>query len=183
MIAKIFFRQILTLTDMSSVSFSDLMATVASYLSLNTGSAEREAETAVETICSNFFLISNLQGFEFANASGKHIAIHDPDKRHADFSYFTFRSVVSAIAVDARTLDKIVSIEFSLRQPQTFVSLSCSTELPVTAIVDTSTIAKPSDPESNIRFQLGNYTDDMLDELGVDNMRLLIAKAGNLSIP
>ena len=57
LIAKIFFRQILSLTDASSVSFSNLMSAVVSYFSLSTGSAEREAETAVATIRSNLFLI------------------------------------------------------------------------------------------------------------------------------
>ena len=62
LIVKLFFHQILALTDTSSVSFSDMMSTVASYFSLSTGSAERKAETAVVIIRSNFFLISNLQG-------------------------------------------------------------------------------------------------------------------------
>ena len=79
LIANLFFRQILALTDTFSVSFSDLMSTIISYLSLNTGSAEREAETAVATIRSNSFLSYNLQRVRFADVSGKHIAIPDPD--------------------------------------------------------------------------------------------------------
>ena len=55
------------------------MSTIISYLSLNTGSAEREAETAVATIRSNSFLSYNLQRVRFADVSGKHIAIPDPD--------------------------------------------------------------------------------------------------------
>ena len=128
------------------------MTTVASYFFLNTDSAEREAETAVETIRSNCFIIPNLQGIGFADASGKLISILDPDKRPADLSYFTFRSVVSSITVDARAQDKKLSIKFSLRLSHTLVSLSPSNELPVAATVDTSTVAQQSSPASNSDF-------------------------------
>ena len=174
LIDKLFFRQIFALTDTNFVSFSALMSTVASYFSLNTVSAEKEAETAVATIRSNFFLITNLQGVGFANASGKPIAIPDLDKRPTDLTYFNFRPVVPAGVVDARTPDKRLSIEFSLRLLQTLVSLSPSTRLPVAATVDTSTVTHSPSPASTIGFQLGNYTDDMLDALGVDDMGLLI---------
>ena len=143
LIAKLFFLQILALNNALSVSFRNLMTTVASYFSLNTSTAEREAKTTVKTIRSNLFPISNLKGAAFADASRKPIAIPDPDKHSADLTYFNFRSVLSAVAVDARAPDKILSIEFSLRLPQTLVYLSPSTGLPVTATVDTSTIAKP----------------------------------------
>ena len=35
-----------------------------------------------------------------------------------DLTYFTFRSVVSAAAVDSRTRDRVLSLEFSLRLSQ-----------------------------------------------------------------
>ena len=50
LIAKLFFCQILSLTDASSVSFSNLVTTVALYYSINTGSSEREVEAAVTSI-------------------------------------------------------------------------------------------------------------------------------------
>ena len=58
-IAKLFFRQILSLSDSPSVSFNDIMATVASYFDINTGSTERETETTVQSISCYFF-----SGFE-----------------------------------------------------------------------------------------------------------------------
>ena len=58
-------------------------------------------ETAVVTMYSNFILNSNLQGVQFADASGKSIAIPDPDKRPAYLTYFTFHFVIFAVAVDA----------------------------------------------------------------------------------
>ena len=50
LIAKLFFYQILSLADASSVSFSILVTTVALYYSINTGSSEREVEAAVTSI-------------------------------------------------------------------------------------------------------------------------------------
>ena len=44
LIDKLFPRQTLTLSDIPSVSYSNLMTIVASYFSMNMGSAEREME-------------------------------------------------------------------------------------------------------------------------------------------
>jgi len=60
LIAKLFFYQILSLTDSPSVSFNDLFDTVAAYFDINTGSAEREAEAAAQSISRSFFRVSNL---------------------------------------------------------------------------------------------------------------------------
>lgn len=57
------------------------MTTFASYFSLNTGVAERDTETTVATIRFNFFLIFNLKGVGFVDASEKLIVVPDPDKR------------------------------------------------------------------------------------------------------
>ena len=95
LIAKMFFRQILFLTDAPSVSFSDLMTTVALYY---TGSSEREAEAAVTSIRSVFFRVTKLQEVGFVDTSGKSIKFLDPTQRPVDLAYFTFRSVVSAIS-------------------------------------------------------------------------------------
>ena len=54
LIAKLFFHQILSLADSPSVSVNDLIATVAAYFDINTGSLEREAEAAAQSI-SRFF--------------------------------------------------------------------------------------------------------------------------------
>ena len=129
LIAKMFFRQILFLADAPSVSFSDLMTTVALYSSINTGSSEREAEAAVTSIRSVFFRVTKLQEVGFADTSGKSIKLLDPTQRPVDLAYFTFRSVVSAIVIDKRAPDKILSLEFSPRLPQNFQS-TASTSTP-----------------------------------------------------
>ena len=54
LIAKLFLHQILSFTDSPSVSVNDLMATVAVYFDINTGSAEREAEAAAKSISRSF---------------------------------------------------------------------------------------------------------------------------------
>ena len=45
LIAKLFFHQILPLADSPSVELNDLLSTVESYFSINTGSAETDADT------------------------------------------------------------------------------------------------------------------------------------------
>ena len=82
----------MTLSDTPSVSFSDLVSTVASYFSLNTGSTEREVETASINIRNAFFLVSNLQGVGFSDVSCKPLTIQDPDRYPANLTllYFSF---------------------------------------------------------------------------------------------
>ena len=65
LIAKLFIHQILSLTDSSSVFCNDLLATIAAYFEINTGSAEREAEAAAQAISRSFsaFQISSVLPF------------------------------------------------------------------------------------------------------------------------
>ena len=65
LIAKLFFRQILSLVDSPSIELNDLLSTVASYFSINTGFAEREADTTDQSIFRSFFRVSNLTGVAF----------------------------------------------------------------------------------------------------------------------
>ena len=96
LIVTLFFHQIMTLSDTPSISFSDLMSTVASYFGLNTGSTEREAETADINIRNDFFLFSNLQGVDFSDVSGRPLTIPDPACCPADLTYLlTFLFVLS----------------------------------------------------------------------------------------
>ena len=106
LIAKLFFHQILSLTDSPSVSFNDLLDTVAAYFEINTGSAEREAEAAAQAISRSFFRVSNLIGVTFSDLSGNPIKIPDTDNHPADITYFTFCSNVTANTVDCRVPKK-----------------------------------------------------------------------------
>ena len=107
LIAKLFFHQILSLTDSPSVSVNDLMVTVAAYFNINTGSAEREAESAAQSISRSFFHVSNLIDVTFFNSSGQPIKVTDSDNRPADITYFTFCSNVSANTVDCALLTNL----------------------------------------------------------------------------
>ena len=73
LIAKLFFHQIFSLKYSPSVSFDDLLATVAVYVDINTGSTEREVEAAAQYISRSFFRVSNLIGVTFSDSSGKFI--------------------------------------------------------------------------------------------------------------
>ena len=55
LIAKLFFHKILSLTDSPSAFFNDLLATIAAYFDIITGSAEKEAEASAQSI-SLYFL-------------------------------------------------------------------------------------------------------------------------------
>ena len=112
--------QILSLADFPSVELNDLLFIVASYVSINTGSAERDADTAVQSISRSFFRISNLTGVDFSDAAGKSIKVPDTTSRPGDFTFFTFRSNVLATIVDIRAPNKSLNLEFSLRWTQLF---------------------------------------------------------------
>ena len=54
LIANFFFQTILSLADSPSIELNDLISTVASYFSFSTGSAERDADTAAQSISRPF---------------------------------------------------------------------------------------------------------------------------------
>ena len=78
------------------------MATVAAYFDINSGSTEREAESAAQSISRSCFHVSNLIGVTFSDSSGKPIKVPDTNNCPADIKYFTFRSKVSTNTVDCR---------------------------------------------------------------------------------
>ena len=120
LIAKIFFHQILSLADSPSVELNDLISTVASYFSFSTGSAERDADTAAQSISRAIFRVSNLTGVGFSDTTGKLLKIPDVTSRPADLTFFTFRPNVLATTVDIRAPNKSLNLEFSLRWTQLF---------------------------------------------------------------
>jgi len=97
-----------------------LTATVAAYFAMPAGSAKSEVERIVESVCHVFFVVGNLQGIEFLDSSGKPIAVSDP--RAADITFFSFRSTVMASAIDQRFPSTALSLDFSLRLPQSNMS-------------------------------------------------------------
>ena len=177
LITKILFRQILSLTDSPSVSFNNLMATVAAYFDINSGSTEREAESAAQSISRSCFHVSNLIGVIFSDSSGKPIKVPDTNNRPADITYFTFRSNVSANTIDCRAAKTSLVLEFSLRIPQT---LSLST-LPSTAtplsIPTSSSVPAPTQPVEDLAFTLGNLSHDIPSGMEPDELLKLVINA------
>ena len=164
----------MTLSDTSSVSFSDLMSIEAPYLGLNTGSAEWEVKTAGTDIRTAFSFVSNLQCVGFSDVSGKPITILDSDRRHADLTYFTFRSVVPTATVDIRAPASYLSLAFSLYLPQ-----SLSTSASISAVViklpaSPALVTTPPKPITDLSFNLGNISDDILSAMDEDQMWTLL---------
>ena len=117
LIVKLFFHQILSLTDSPSVFVNDLMAIVAVYLDINTGSAEREAEAATNSISRSFSMCQTWSALPFLTLPNSlfFFKVTDFDNRQADITYFTFRFNVSANIVDCRAPNKYLALEFLLR--------------------------------------------------------------------
>ena len=89
-----FFRCILPLFSSSSVSLSDLTATVAAYFAILISSTKREVEFIVDSIHHDFFHVDNLQGGRFFDSSGKPTMVSDLDNRAADIAFITFRRLL-----------------------------------------------------------------------------------------
>ena len=177
LIIRLLFRQILTLADSPSVELNDLLSTVASYFTINTGSAEREADTAAQSIFQSFFRVYNLTGVAFSDASGKSIKVSNPASGPADLTYFTFRSNVLAKTVDFHAPTKSLTFESSLRllqslNPSNFVSTA--TSLPFST--PPSTPKLPQTVE-NFEFTLRNVSHDIFSDMTPDELRNIVITA------
>ena len=117
MIAILLFDRMLTHSNFLFHSLNDLTATVASYFYMNTGSMEREAKRAIESIHHAFLNIGNLQGIGFLNSIKISIFISDLDTRLVDIIFLTFCSSITTSDINIRLLYKSLSIDFSLRLP------------------------------------------------------------------
>ena len=93
-----------------------------------------------------------------------------PESAHrpADLTYFTLRSVVSAASIDSRAPDKVLSLEFSLRLPETLSSSLGSTS---TTDSNLSLGMAPSKAEEDIDLRLGGCSVSIISQTGVDKMR------------
>ena len=126
LIAKLFFRQIIGHSRSPFISCSDLVTTIATYFDMSTAIAEREAETAADSIHDSIFRVSTMVEVGFLNSKEKSVSITDPDHRPDDITYLTFRTTINPSLVDTRSPDTVHLFEFSLRLPNTSPSLSAS---------------------------------------------------------
>ena len=164
MLSILFFRRILSLSSSPSVTISDLTATVAAYFAIPTGSAEREAERIVESVRHAFFVFGNLQGIGFIDSSGKPIAVSD--SRAVDITFLSFRSTVVASTIDQRFPSTALSLDFSLRFPQSNMSTA---SIPTSALLTeirappgthNPTMVQTPASRSTSTFALDNTIDD-----------------------
>ena len=81
LIVRIFFHQICSLTYPPFVSFNDLLATVAAYFNIITGSAEKATEGVAQSVSLFCFRVSNIIGVTFSDSFGKPIKVPDTDNR------------------------------------------------------------------------------------------------------
>ena len=154
-------HQILALSDTTTVSFSDLMTTVASYFDFNTEATAKEVETIVARVRTDLFCVNNLQGISFSNAPGNRMTVPDSDQRPADFTYFTFRSVVSANSVDNFAPIKTLFLELSLYLPHTIVNLFYAFTILSTTNTTSPLATISPKPVRDLSLKLGNFSDSI----------------------
>ena len=159
LITEMMLHQILALSDTTSVSFSDLMTTVASYFDFNTESATKEVETVVARVRTDLFCVNNLQDISFSNAPGNRMTVPDSAQRPADFTYFTFRSVVSANSVDNFAPIKTLSLELSLYLPHTIVNPFYAFTISSTTKMTSSLATILPKLVRDFSLKLGNFSD------------------------
>ena len=182
--ARLFFHQILSLADYPSIELNDILSTIASYFSISTGSAARDADTAAQSISRSFFHISNLTGVAFSDVAGKSIKVPDTTSRLSDLTFFTFRSNVLATTVDIRAPNKSLNLDF-LRLLQSLSQstlISTATDSPVKT-TPPSTSINPQTVEA-LGFTLGNLSYDILSSMTPDELRnLVITARETISVP
>ena len=164
-------------SDTSSVSFSDFLSTVTSSIGLNKESTKREAEATTISIHNACFLVSNLQGVNFSDASGKLFTVSDPAHHHVDLTYFNFRSVVLIATVDI-CAPELFGLSSWL--PQSLCTSTSHSPLLLKTLVDPVLVTIPPKLIDNLSFKLGNVSDDILSEMEVDQIQILLMDADGI---
>lgn len=147
-----------------AVTISSLTVTVEAYFAMPTSSAEREAELIVESVRHAFFDVSNLQGIGFLDSSGRRIMASS--NRAADITLYSFRSTVLTIAINQRFLSSTLSLDFSLRLPQSIMSTvsdpspTLASNIHTSPITSESTMVQTPASRSTSAFAFNNTTDD-----------------------
>ena len=94
--------------------------------------------------------------------------VPEPDRCPVDLTYFTFRFIVSAAAIDTHAPASFLSRVFLFRLPQSLsTSIYNSDTLPDTP-VDLSLVTIPPHLVEDFNFKPGNLFNDILSAMGVD---------------
>ena len=158
---------------------------MAKYFGITTGAAEREAERIVDSVRQVFLHVDNLQGIGFLNSSGKGIQITDLDNRAADILFFTFRSTVNANKIDPRFLSTTLSLNFTLRLPQSDgpIALASTTNINSALSTPPRTRIQTSTSGPSVISALTNATDDVLRTMDEVQLRQFIIDARKSTNP
>ena len=140
-------------------------------------SRNQRAEADVASIRKAFFCISNLQGVGSIFASGKPIQVLNFAEHPLDLSYFSFRSVVSSTNFDSYAPDKVLYLGFSLRLPQIIYS---SLDFATTTEIDLPLGITPSKPMEGLSFKMDYSFDNIISQIGEDEVRALLVDVHNV---
>ena len=117
MVANLFFRAVKGLTRYSSLSSTNLVATIVAYLDFNTCLVELEMAAAAGIIHTTIFRIENLIGLGFRNRHGSAVTFDANDERPATLYYVAFRSILRASNLDDCGPGTLFSFDFVFRLP------------------------------------------------------------------
>ena len=105
------------------------------------------------------------------------------DSRAADITFFTFRSTVLASAIDQRFPSTALSLDFSLRFPQSIMSTASTPAPALTSSIRTPpstpkpTMIQTPASRSTSAFALDNATDDEINPMDATQLRQFILNA------
>ena len=125
-----------------------------------------------------FFPVENLIGLGFRSQYGTQIQCRPHEPRPANLTYFAFRSVARASALDSRGPDNEFSFDFVLKLPQTLVNVTAPVVSNIASPHPVSTISdNTAEGLEAMQFELGNLAEDHLESLSTKEMRSLLKRS------
>ena len=117
MVANLFFRAVKGLTRYSSLSSTNLVATIVAYLDFNTSLTELEVTAAAGIVHTTLFRIDNLIGLGFRNRLGSAVTFDVNDERPVTLYCVAFHSTLWASNLDDCGPGTLFSFDFVFRLP------------------------------------------------------------------
>ena len=125
-----------------------------------------------------FFPVENLIGLGFHSQYGTQIQCRPHEPRPANLTYFAFRSVARASALDSRGPDNEFSFDFVLKLPQTLVNVTAPVVSNIASPHPVSTISdNTAEGLEAMQFELGNLAEDHLESLSTKEIRSLLKRS------
>jgi len=181
LIAHHFFKKIQHLTATDPFSHRDLMSTVASYFDFGTGCTETQSQAAASMIQRAFFRVEKLKGVGCTDNINK-LVIVELEAPPPGVTYVLFWSIVNGSAIDKRAPDCSIFVEFALYFSKTLVSSLPDIVLPFIT-TDTVTPITSTQADTDIKVlaqEVGNYTDNYIDNMTIEDLRALVRITGSV---